>query len=78
MPVDIEYIWRYLQFNESEKSVPVHLSVGCIGTTHLVLWDRTGTSFFNIKWSHIQHNKKQLVKIYTLNDFILQSISKHS
>ena len=49
MPVDIEYIWRYLQFNESEKSVPVHLSVGCIGTTHGVLWDRTGTSFFQHK-----------------------------
>ena len=75
MPVDLEYIWRYLQFNESKKLVPVYPIVG-FGTTHGVVRDTTGTSFFNIKWSHIQHNKKQHVKIYTLNDFTLQSKQK--
>ena len=49
MPVDLEYTWRYLQFNELEKNVPVHPSVGCIGTTHGVLWDTTGTSIFKHK-----------------------------
>ena len=49
MPVDLEYIWRYLQFHESEKCVPVHPGVGCIGTTHGVLWDTTGISFFQHK-----------------------------
>ena len=47
MNVVLEYIWRYLQFNKSEKSVPVHPSVGCIGTTHGVLSDKTGISFFS-------------------------------
>ena len=28
---------------------------------------------FNIKWSHIQQNKCQHVKIYSLNDFTFQS-----
>ena len=38
MPEDLEYIWRYLHiYNELEKSVLVHPSVGCIGTTHGVL-----------------------------------------
>ena len=78
MPVDIEYIWRYLQFNESEKNVPVHLSVGGLGQHMGFFGTELEHHFFNIKWSHIQHNKKQPVKIYTLNDFILQSISKHS
>ena len=49
MPVDLEHSWRYLHLNESEKSVPVHPSTGCIGTTHGVLWDTTGTSIFSIK-----------------------------
>ena len=49
MFVDLEYIWRHLQFNESEKNVTVHPSVRCIGTTHGVLWDTTGTSFFQHK-----------------------------
>ena len=35
-----------------------------------------GHPFFNIKFSPIQHNKNQPVKIYTLNDFTLQSKQK--
>ena len=65
-----------IPFNEFEKSVSVHPSVECPGTKHGVLWDTTGTSFFNIKLSHIQHNKNQHVKIYTLNDFTLQNKQK--
>ena len=78
MPVDIEYIWRYLQFNESEKMSQCTSVWGALGQHMGFFGTELEHRFFNIKWSHIQHNKKQLVKIYTLNDFILQSISKHS
>ena len=35
-----------------------------------------GHLLLNIKWSHIQHNKNQHVKMYTLSDFTLQSKQK--
>ena len=35
-----------------------------------------GYPFLNIKWRHIQHYKSQHVKIFTLNDFTLQSKQK--
>ena len=46
-------IWRYLQFTESEKNVPVQPRVRCIGTTHEVLWDTTWASFFQHKTEFI-------------------------
>ena len=60
MPVDLEYVWRYSQFNESEKSVTVHNRVGCIGTTHGVLWDTTGTSFFQ----HNNNNNNNSISLF--------------
>ena len=44
--MDLKPILRYLHFNESEKIVPMHPSMGCIGTAHGGLWDTTETSIF--------------------------------
>ena len=72
MSVDLEHIWRYLHFSESEKSVPVHPSVGALGQHMGFFGTQLGHPFFSIKWSHIQHNKNQHVKLYTLSNFTLK------
>ena len=65
---------RYLQFYESEKvsqCTPVWDALG----QHMGFFGKQLVHhFINIKWSHIQYNKHQHVKIYTLNDFTFQGI----
>ena len=56
MPVDLEYIWRYLQFKESEKKCPMQCTPVCHGVQWNNTWGSLGQNcmvhaFFNIKWS---------------------------
>ena len=52
---------------------------GALGQYMGFFGTQLGHPFFNKKWSHIQHNENQHVKIYTLSDlsdFTLQSKQK--
>ena len=71
--MDLKYIWRYLHFNELEKSVQMHPRGGALGQHMGFFGTQLRHLFFSIKWNHIQHNKNQHVKIHTLNNFSLQS-----
>ena len=59
MPVDLEYIWRYLQLNESEKSAQCTPVWGALVQHMRFFGTQLGHPFLNIKWSQIQHNKNE-------------------